>query len=127
MTFERACHLSCTNQNDAQCLVPGLSKTFRSRCTADGQSSRNDAIELARLLVDAVSAGLPVPDALKVNEPRGPPASCVCSSMSLLWRNSPPNLTVCVRSSRVSVAVPFQVFSQRSQGWLAEKPSSGPV
>ena len=115
------------SQNDAQCLVPGLSKTFRSRDTADGQSSRNDAIELARLFVDALSAGLPVPEALKVNPPRGPAASWVCSSMSLLWRSSVPSLMVCELSSRVSVAVPFQVFSQRSQGWLAEEPSSGPV
>ena len=92
--FERACHLSWMNRNVAQCLVPGSSKTFRSRVTLFGQSSRNDANGLARPLSVADSLGRPVPDALNVNWPRGPPASCVCSSMSPLCRHSPPILTV---------------------------------
>ena len=99
--------------------------TFRSRCTVFGQSSRNDANELARPLSVAVSAGEPVPEALNAKRPRGPPASCVCSRMSRFLRHSPPNLTVCLLISLVSEPTTFQVFSERSHGWLAEKPSSG--
>ena len=70
-------------------------------------------------------AGFPVPLALNVNRPRGPPASCVCSSMSVFFRHSPPNFTVCLFISLVTEPTTFHVFSQRSHGWLAEKPRSG--
>ena len=125
MTLERACHLSCTNKAVAQCFVPGWSMTFRSRCTPFGQSRRNEAKEFATPS-DALSLGTPVPEVLKLKLPRGPPASCVCSSTSMLFRHSPPTLTVCVFNSLVSVVATFQVFSERSQGWLAENPSTGP-
>ncbi len=71
------------------------------------------------------SLARPVPEALNANRPRGPPASWVCSSMSSFDRHSPPTLTVCDASSRVNVEVKFQVFSDRSHGWLAENPRSG--
>ena len=47
--------------------------------------------------------------------------------VAVVAQYSPPSLTVCDCSSRVSVAVTFQVFSERSHGWLAENPSSGSV
>src|SRR5215831_20453895 len=97
--------------------------TLRSRCTVFGQSSRNDAKELAMLpVVDADSVGDPVPDALKAKRPRGPPLSCVCSRMSRFFRHSPPIFTVCVFMSLVRVDAMFHVCSDRSHGWLAEKP-----
>src|SRR5919198_174331 len=99
--------------------------TFRSRCTVFGQSSRNDANEFARPLVEATSAGEPVPEALNTNRPRGPPASCVCRSTSRFFRHSPPNLIVCVCINFVSDDTMFHVRSDRSHGWLAENPSSG--
>ena len=45
--------------------------------------------------------------------------------MSSLCRYSPPTFTVCDCSSFVSTPLKFQVFSDRSHGWLAEKPSTG--
>src|SRR4051794_20604088 len=127
VTFERASHLSWMKAAVAQCLVPGLSMTFRSRCTVLGQSSRNEAKVLAMFeVVVAVSAGEPVPDALKAKRPREPPASCVCSRMSRLLRHSPPNLIVCEFISRVSELTTLKVRSERSQGWLGEKPRIGP-
>ena len=48
--FGRACHLSCAKRDTAECCVPGSSMTLRSRCTASGQSSRNEAMELATLV-----------------------------------------------------------------------------
>src|SRR4030095_14208704 len=123
-----ACHLSWMNPATAQCLVPGRSITFRSRATPFGQSRRNDAKELARFCcVEAASAGEPVPDALKVNRPRDPPASCVCSSISWCFRHSPPILIVCVAFSFVSVVATFQVFSDRSHGRVGAKPRVGLV
>src|SRR5262245_7515513 len=123
----RTCHLSWMNVAIAQCLVPGRSMTLRSRRTVFGQSSRNDASELARPVVDADSAGEPVPDALKMNCPRGPPASCVCRSISVFFRHSPPNLMVCVFISFVTDETTFHVRPQRSHGWLAEKPKRSPL
>ena len=109
------------------CFVPGSSMTLRSRCTTcSGQSSRNEASALATPnACSTVRLGTVVPEVLKLKRPRGPPASCVCSSMSRLCRHSPPSLTVCVLISLVNVVVTFQVFSDRSHGWLAEKPSRG--
>ena len=78
------CHLSWTKRNVAQCFVPGSSMTFRSRLTPFGQSSRNEAIEFATPVSVADSAGFPVPEASNLKSPLGPPASCVCSSMSRL-------------------------------------------
>src|SRR5213593_440626 len=101
--------------------------TFRSRATPFGQSSRNEANEFARPVSEAVSAGDPVPDALKMNRPREPPASCVCSSMSVFLRHSPPTLIVCVAFSFVSVVATFHVFSERSHGRLGEYPRMGSV
>ena len=123
----RACHLSCMKRNVAQCCVPGSSMTFRSRVTPFGQSSRNDANELATPVSDDASVGRPVPDALKLNRPREPPASCVCSSMSRLCRHSPPIFTVWLRTSLVTVVATFHVVSDRSHGRLGEKPSTGAV
>ena len=93
--------------------------------TPFGQSSRNDANELATPVSVAVSLGSPVPDAMKLKWPRGPPASCVCSSMSRLCRHSPPILIVWFRTSLVTVVAMFHVSSERSHGWLAENPSTG--
>ena len=101
--FERICHLSWTNPAMPMCFVPGSSNTFRSRRTVAGQSSRKAANAFACPVVDAGSAGLPVPFAEKMNSPRDPPASCVCSSMSVFLRNSPPYLNVCLSISRVIV------------------------
>ena len=81
--------------------------------------------EFASPLNEACSAGDPVPDAVNANRPREPPASCVCSRMSRFFRHSPPNLIVCLFISFVSDPTTFQVRSDRSHGWLAEKPSSG--
>ena len=47
--------------------------------------------------------------------------------MSVLLRYSPPIFTVCAVISRVIDPAMFQVFSQRSHGWLAENPSTGPL
>src|SRR5689334_23001681 len=110
-----------------QWRVPGASMTFRSRDTELGQSSRNDANELAMPDCDAVSDKLPVPDAENANPPRGPEVSCVCSSLSVFFRNSPPVLIVWFALIFVSVDTKFHVFSDRSHGWLAEKPSIGPL
>src|SRR5438128_1726221 len=126
VTLLRACHLSWANAAVAQCLVPGLSMTFRSRVTPFGQSSRNEAIELATPLSVALSLGRPVPDELNVKLPREPPLSCVCSRMSRFLRHSPPNLNVWLCISLVSVPATFHVCSERSHGWLAENPSTGP-
>ncbi len=125
--FGRACHLSCTKRKTAECCVPGSSMALRSRVTPFGQSSRNDANELATPLSDASSLGRPVPEALKLKRPRGPPASCVCSRRSRLWRHSPPSFTVWLRSSFVNVVATFHVVSERSHGRLGEKPSTGAV
>src|SRR5215831_8922883 len=108
-----------------QWRVPGASMTLRSRWTTRGQSRRNEASEFASPVVDAGSAGLPVPDAENVKLPRGPPASCVCSSLSVFFRHSPPILIVWFFSSFVSDDTMFHVFSERSHGWLAENPSCG--
>ena len=105
----------------AQCLVPGSSMTFRSRATPLGQSSRNEAKEFASRQRCA-SRGDPVPEALKLNRPRGPPASCVCSRTSAFFRHSPPIFSVCVAFTLVNVVATFHVFSERSHGWLGEKP-----
>src|SRR6476659_7957766 len=110
------------NDAIAQCLVPGWSTTFRSRCTLFGQSRRKDANEFASPLNEACSVGDPVPDAVNAKRPREPPASCVCSRMSLFFRHSPPNLIVCLFISLVSDDTTFHVCSDRSHGWLAEKP-----
>ncbi len=127
MTFERTCHLSWMNAAMFQWRVPGASMTFRSRETAFGQSSRNDANELAMPDCDAVSDGLPVPDAENPNPPRGPVVSCVCSSLSVFFRHSPPVLIVWLLFIFVSDPTMFHVFSERSHGWLAENPRSGPL
>ena len=71
---------------------------------------------------EACSAGDPVPERLKLNRPRGPPASCVCSRTSVFFRHSPPILIVCVAISLVSVVATFQVFSERSHGRLGREP-----
>ena len=115
--FGRICHLSCTNANVAWCLVPG-SSTRRSRRTWLGQSRRYAAKELARLPTLGLSPSSPVPAAPKMNSPREPPASCVCSRKSRLCRHSPPNLIVWFPCSLVSVAATFHVFSERSHGRL---------
>src|SRR5438093_1879576 len=120
----RTCHLSWTNVAIAQCLVPGRSITFRSRVTPLGQSRRNAANELAIPLSDADSLGDPVPPEMKLNRPRGPPASCVCSSTSVFFRHSPPILTVCVCISLVIDVAMFHVFSERSHGRLGENPKN---
>ena len=67
-----------------------------------GRSSRKLANALAMPLCDALSVGDADCDALNVNPPRGPWLSCVCSSMSLLGRQSAPNLTVWLPHSFVS-------------------------
>ena len=123
----RICHLSWMKVAIAQCFVPGSSITFRSRATPFGQSSRNAPSEFAMPVSDAASAGDPVPAALKMKRPRGPPASCVCSRTSLLLRHSPPILSVCVPFTCVSVVARCHVFSERSHGRLGENPSSGLV
>src|SRR5262249_52712683 len=101
--------------------------TFRSRDTAFGQSSRNDAKELAMPDCEAGSDGLPVPDAANPNPPRGPVGSCVCRSLSVFFRHSPPILMVWLLFIFVSDPTMFHVFSERSHGWLAENPRSGPL
>src|SRR5438128_2101888 len=101
--------------------------TFRSRATPFGQSSRKAANEFARPVRDAVSAGEPVPEALKMKRPRDPPASCVCNSMSVFLRHSPPILIVCVAFNFVRVVATFHVFSERSHGRLGENPRIGSV
>ena len=82
-------------------------------------------MELATPLSVPLSPGSPVPEALKLNRPRGPPASCVCSSRSRLCRHSPPTFTVWLPMSLVTVVAMFHVFSERSHGRLGEKPSTG--
>src|SRR5437899_1251116 len=99
--------------------------TLRSRCTVIGQSRRNEANGFARPVSEPVSAGDPVPEALKLNRPRGPPASCVCSSTSVFLRHSPPILIVWLCIILVTDVTTFHVFSERSHGWLAENPRSG--
>src|SRR5215203_1210578 len=122
--FGRSCHLSWTNANVAQCFVPG-SSTRRSRRTVLGQSRRYAAKELARLPTLGLSPSSPVPAAPKMNSPRDPPASCVCSRKSRLCRHSPPNLMVWFPCSLVSVAATLYVFSDRSHGRLPANPTTG--
>jgi len=83
-----------------------------------GRSSRNEAKAFAMPLSAAVSAGDPVCAPPKVKPPRGPWLSCVCSSLSLLWRQVAPNLTVWFPRIFVSVVANSQVRSQRSHGRL---------
>src|SRR5215469_1643644 len=124
--FERICHLSWMNVARFQWRVPGASMTLRSRCTVLGQSSRNAANAFAwPPLIDAVSPTVAVPDEENAKRPRGPPASCVCNSLSVFFRHSPPTLIVWLLFIFVSDPTIFQVFSDRSHGWLAEKPRSG--
>ena len=71
--FGDTCHLSWTNVKIAQCFVPGLSSTFKSRAMPLGRSSRKRANALAMPLFAAVSPVEPVCAPLKVKPPRGAP------------------------------------------------------
>ena len=64
---------------------------------------------------------------LKLNWPRTPPASWICSRKSLLWRTSVPTLSVWLPAIFVSMPTTLMVVSLRSHGRLAEKPTSGSV
>ena len=72
---------------------PGSSMTLRSRCTRarpveqERRHRVGHAAERGGLGRQRRCRGV------KLNRPRGPPASCVCSSMSRLCRHSPPNFT----------------------------------
>src|SRR5215470_10089418 len=105
------------NVDRFQWRVPGASMTFRSRCTVLGQSSRNDANAFAwPPLIAAVSPTVAVPDEENAKRPRGPPASCVWSSLSVFFRHSPPAFIVWLLFIFVSVVTMSHVFSERSHG-----------
>ena len=78
-------------------------------------------------LTAALSEGIAVRAPLKLNWPRTPPASWICSRKSLLWRISVPTLIVWLPVILVSMPTRLTVVSPRSQGRLLEKPTIGSV
>ena len=127
MSFGVTCHLSWANAKTAQCLVPGRSMTLTSRWIWDGASRRNAAKALAMPFWAALSVGIAVRAPLKLNWPRTPPASWIWRRKSSLWRTSVPTLIVWLPVTFVSIPTTLTVVSPRSQGRLAEKPTSGSV
>ena len=91
-----------------------------------GQSSRNDANELAMLVVDAALGGVAGAGGVE-----GEPAARSAGILRLQQHVAVVAALAAdldrVRAASAWSASPstFQVFSERSHGWLAENPSTG--